>query len=100
MGLDVASLKILLRFYKYFNICFRNTLLIGRQNLNINKQDYIRILKQFDFNFSKTDIINSYDIFSERLFHLLGAKTVDSIDNVKGHVIPQGQGQINPPPFC
>lgn len=87
MGIDVAAFKFLINNHQYVK---GDTLQLGRQGLHyagswadrsgLKAQLSNRILSEAQLNFTAQDTVDGGDGHTEKLFKLLGAETVETLD--------------------
>ena len=79
MGITKADCTLL--FYaKKLNVTFKKTLMLGRLQLYASKEDIQSCIERFEIKDTKLDEVSFPDVYSEPLFKILGAETVDSLD--------------------
>ena len=79
MGLTKADCTLL--FYaKKWDVSFIRTLMLGRLQLYASKDDIASCIERFQSNEKGLDEVGFPDVYSEPLFKILGAETVDSLD--------------------
>jgi hypothetical protein len=67
-------------FAKSLGVSFANTLMLGRLELYVKKDEISKMIHQFGNAEKKVEEVDFPDKYSEPLFRILGAKTVDSMD--------------------
>lgn len=70
----------LLFYGKSINVSYETTLMLGRLSLYASKEDIEKCINKYRNNEKGIDEVEFTDEYSEPLFKILGAKTVDSID--------------------
>jgi hypothetical protein len=82
MGLDTNGVKFLLSCHKQ-GVVFEETLMIGRQILNLEFSELKENLQYFDYYIDDAQVENllqEADGYAEPLLRMLGARHIDSID--------------------
>lgn len=77
MGIRTSSARLLCNLKEKTDVDYSSVLMLGRQNLYMNKRQIQKMLKDYE------DVLQNHDIqdwFCEKLFLSLGAKEIDSMD--------------------
>jgi hypothetical protein len=77
MGIEFRLINLLFEAKERYAVAYRSTVTIGRQAVQLG--DVKTFIKKFRRNLSEKDIY-ARDGYDEKLFHYLGATTVDSLD--------------------
>lgn len=82
MGLDTNGIKFLL-FEQKRGVTFEKTLMLGRQTLNLQRDDLIEVFRCFGYTLTPDEakqILPGSGCFADELFRYLGASVIDSMD--------------------
>lgn len=95
MGIRTSSARLLCNLKKETDIDYSSVLMLGRQNLYMNKRQIQKMLKDYK------DVLQNHDIqdrFCEKLFLSLGAKEINSLDasEFEGATIIHDMNQVVP----
>lgn len=80
MAITKNDCNFLFYIKKKFAVSFDKTLMLGRLNFYVKKDDIILFINKYGGNVKKVNDVNLESEYSEPLFDILGAKAVDSID--------------------
>lgn len=79
MAIGIEGCKLL--FYsKKFGVSYTNTLTLGRLTLYVSREEIINTINTYNTNEKKITEVSFDDNYSEPLFKILGAETIDSMD--------------------
>jgi hypothetical protein len=70
----------LLFYAKKLGVSFRESLMLGRMTLLTSKEDILRIMEKYGSQEKDITEVKFTDDYSEPLFEMMGAKTIDSMD--------------------
>lgn len=77
MGITTSSARLLCNLKRTTDIDYSNTLMLGRQNLHMEKHRVQKMFSDYRDVLQNDDIL---DLYCEKLFLSLGAKTINSMD--------------------
>lgn len=80
MAITKNDCNFLFYIKKKFAVSFDKSLMLGRLNLYVKKDDVASFINKYGGNVKNVNDVNLESEYSEPLFDILGAKSIDSID--------------------
>ena len=80
MAITTTDCTLLFYSKKNLTVSYKETLMLGRLNLNATKEDIKHCIQKYQANTKEIDAVKFPDEYAEPLFEILGAEKVDSMD--------------------
>jgi len=80
MAITTNDCTLLFYSKKNLNVSYKETLMLGRLNLNATKEDIKNCIQKYQVNTKTIDEVKFPDEYAEPLFEILGAEKTDSMD--------------------
>ena len=80
MALTTNDCTLLFYSKKILNVSYKETLMLGRLNLNATREDIKKCIAKYQSNVKDIDAVKFPDEYSEPLLEILGGEKIDSMD--------------------